>query len=190
MEIVFWGRGGQGAVTAAALLVLAASYEEKYAQASPFFGAEKRGAPVNAFLRISARPIFIHSRIYEPDCIIVLDAMLPQLVNVASGLKEGGTAILNASCSIGEVNLGANIGKIAILDATRIASSIYGHQTMPMTNMIMVGAFSRITGEVALEHVLTAIQYRFKGKIAEQNVAAAKEGYAAAEIILDRTAAI
>ena len=87
-EIVFYARGGQGAVTAAAVLVTALSKEGKYAQAFPFFGGERRGAPVKAFLRIDDKPITTRSQIYKPDCIVVLDSKLPGTMNVFDGLKQ------------------------------------------------------------------------------------------------------
>jgi pyruvate ferredoxin oxidoreductase gamma subunit len=87
IEIRFHGRGGQGAVTSAELLALAAIGEGKYAQAFPSFGPERRGAPVVAFCRISDEPIRIRANIYEPDIVVVLDSSLLKIVNVAAGLN-------------------------------------------------------------------------------------------------------
>ena len=93
IEIRFHGRGGQGAVTSAELLALAAIGEGKYAQAFPSFGPERRGAPVVAFCRISDEPIRIRANIYEPDLVVVLDASLLKIVNVAAGLKPNGILV-------------------------------------------------------------------------------------------------
>lgn len=99
IEIRFHGRGGQGAVTSAELLALAAIEEGKYAQAFPSFGPERRGAPVLAFCRISDEPIKIRANIYEPDIVVVLDASLLKIVNVASGLKPEGILVTTSNNS-------------------------------------------------------------------------------------------
>src|SRR4030066_755338 len=93
IEIRFHGRGGQGAVTSAEILALAAIGEGRYAQAFPSFGPERRGAPVVAFCRISDQPIKIRANIYEPDLVVVLDASLLKIVNVAAGLRQEGILI-------------------------------------------------------------------------------------------------
>ena len=87
-EIRFHGRGGQGIVTAAELLAIAAFYENKYAQSFPFFGPERRGAPVISYVRIDDDPIRVRMGIYTPDCVVVLDPQLPRIINVMEGLKE------------------------------------------------------------------------------------------------------
>ena len=94
-EVRFHGRGGQGAVTAANLLAVAAGHEGKYSRAFPFFGVERRGAPVQAFCRISDKPFRAYQNVYEPDTVVVLDSTLIKDVDVISGLKEGGHAIVN-----------------------------------------------------------------------------------------------
>src|SRR5512136_555458 len=95
LEIRFHGRGGQGAVTSAEILALAAIEEGRYAQAFPSFGPERRGAPVVAFCRISEASIRIRANIYEPDLVVVLDASLLKVVNVAAGLKPDGILVTN-----------------------------------------------------------------------------------------------
>ena len=97
IEVRFHGRGGQGAVTSAELMALAAIAEGKYAQAFPSFGPERRGAPVQAFLRISDTPIRLREKIYEPDVVLVLDPSLLATANVKAGLKPGGTLMANSS---------------------------------------------------------------------------------------------
>src|SRR5208283_5762471 len=116
-EIVFYARGGQGAVTAAAVLVAALAQEGKYAQAFPFFGGERRGAPVKAFLRIDDKPITTRSQIYKPDCIVVLDSKLPSSMNVYDGLKQGGIAVFNSALSPAEIKTRVPLAKIGTVDA-------------------------------------------------------------------------
>jgi pyruvate ferredoxin oxidoreductase gamma subunit/2-oxoisovalerate ferredoxin oxidoreductase gamma subunit len=174
-EIRFHGRGGQGAVTAARLLAEAAFLEGKNCQAFPFFGAERRGAPVVAFTRISDRPIRIRTQVYEPDYVVVLDPTLLEVVNVTAGLKRNGVVVLNAR----EPPKGIQ-GKVAVVDATTIAMETLG---VPITNTAMLGAFARATGLVSLDSILKVIQDKFKGKLAEKNVAAVKAAYERATVI-------
>ncbi|MCQ8898286.1 MAG: pyruvate ferredoxin oxidoreductase subunit gamma [Hadesarchaea archaeon] len=170
IEVRFHGRGGQGAVTAARMLAEAAFLEGKYAQAFPFFGAERRGAPVVAFARLDSRPIRIRSQIYQPDHVVVLDPTLLRAVNVAEGLKPGGTLVLNSREAPG--SLGA--GKVVWVDATSIAVQELG---APITNMAMLGAYVRATEEVSLDSVLRAVGGYFKGKAGERNQRAIRRAY-------------
>ena len=94
LEIRFHGRGGQGAVTASKILALAAFNEDRYVLAFPFFGTERRGAPVTSFTRIDDKRIFLRTQIYEPDVIVVLDPSVMGSTDVAKGLKEGGKFII------------------------------------------------------------------------------------------------
>lgn len=179
-EIRIHGRGGQGAVTAAEIIAIAAfKQDEQYTQASPFFGAERRGAPVMAFVRIGNKPIRLRSQIYEPDCVIVLDPTLLTAVNVLAGLKKDGIIILNSK---EEVFLG--IKNEYYVDATKIALDTLG---MAITNVPMLGAFARIMNEkykdkiqISLDDLNRTIEEKFAGKskkIAEKNVEAAKKTY-------------
>jgi len=115
-EIRIHGRGGQGSVTAAELLAHAAFFEGKWTQAFAHFGAERRGAPVKAFARISDEPILVHSQIYNPDYIIVLDPYLYKLLDVAAGLKRDGIVVMNTTQKPEETNIGNS--RIATVDAT------------------------------------------------------------------------
>ncbi|MEM2874890.1 MAG: pyruvate ferredoxin oxidoreductase subunit gamma [Candidatus Hadarchaeales archaeon] len=169
MEIRFHGRGGQGAVTAARLLAQAAFYEGKYSQSFPFFGAERRGAPVLAFARINDRPIGIRTQIYEPDCVVVLDPSLLKFVNVASGIKRDGKIVLNAKEPVKFPG-----ASTYIVDATGVAMETLG---APITNTAMLGAFARAAGAVGLESVIRAIQEYFPSKLVEKNVNAVKVAY-------------
>ena len=173
VEIRFHGRGGQGAVTAANLLVDAAIREGKYAQAFPHFGAERRGAPVVAFARISDRPIQIHSQIEEPDIVVVLDPRLFELVNVLEGLKPDGVVVVNAREKPFD-----SPHKTYCVDATRIAIDLgLVVSGWPVVNTTMLGALSRATGIVGLESIKWAITNNFKGRLGEKNAEAAERAY-------------
>lgn len=169
IEVRFHGRGGQGAVTAARLLAQAAFYEGKYSQAFPFFGAERRGAPVLAFARIDDRPIGIRTQIYEPDCVVVLDPSLLRHVNVASGIKSGGKIVVNTKDAVKFPN-----ASTYTVDATGVAMEMLG---APITNTAMLGAFARATGAVSLDSVVRAIQEYFPPRLVEKNVGAVKVAY-------------
>ena len=168
-EIVFYARGGQGAVTAAAVLVAALSLEGKYAQAFPFFGGERRGAPVKAFLRIDDKPITTRSQIYKPDCIVVLDSKLPGSMNVFDGLKQGGIAVFNNSLSPSDIKTKVPLSKIGTVDANQIADDIFGSMAIPFTNFAMLGAFAATTGWVGLDSIVEASYSKFTGNTAKNN---------------------
>ncbi|WP_054840811.1 pyruvate/ketoisovalerate ferredoxin oxidoreductase subunit gamma [Thermococcus peptonophilus] len=177
IEIRFHGRGGgQGAVTAANILAAAAFKEGKYVQAFPFFGVERRGAPVTAFTRIDDKPIRIKTQIYEPDVVVVLDPSLLDTVDVTAGLKDGGIVIVNTEKSKDEVleKLKKKPGKLALVDATGIALEILG---LPITNTAILGAVAKATGLVKLESVQEAIKETFSGALGEKNAKAAEEAF-------------
>ncbi len=170
IEVRFHGRGGQGAVTAARMLAEAAFLEGKYAQAFPFFGAERRGAPVVAFARLDSKPIRIRSQIYHPDHVVVLDPTLLRTVNVTEGLKPEGVLILNSKGP----PQGLRAGKVVWVDATSIAMEEMG---APITNMAMLGAYVRATEQVSLDSVLRAVGEYFKGGAGERNQRAITRAY-------------
>ncbi|MBA7709304.1 Pyruvate synthase subunit PorC [subsurface metagenome] len=172
IEIRWHGRGGQGAVTSAELLAQAAINEGKYAQAFPSFGPERRGAPVLAFVRINKKePIRIRAEITEPDVVVVLDPSLLSIVNVASGLKDGGTFIVNTRRSPEEIRVESGLTwRLATIDATKIAQEILG---IPITNTAMVGALIKATEVVRLESLVEPLRKRF-GRLAERNIEAMK----------------
>jgi pyruvate ferredoxin oxidoreductase gamma subunit/2-oxoisovalerate ferredoxin oxidoreductase gamma subunit len=176
-EILFYGRGGQGMVSAAGLLVSAIARDNKYAQAFPYFGFERRGALSRAFLRIDEDPILNRGFIKKPDCIVVADPKLPEFVDVTAGLKQGGIAVLNTKRDPREVDLGVRLSKIGTIDASKIAEIIYGFQTISFTNYIMVGAFAALTGWVKLPHVIEAIGDAYEPGMAERNQRAAQQGF-------------
>jgi pyruvate ferredoxin oxidoreductase gamma subunit len=170
IEIRFHGRGGQGAVTAAEILAKAAFEDGKYCQAFPFFGAERKGAPVMAFSRINDSPIRRRYQVYNPDYVIVLDDTLLEAVDVLSGLKEDGKVIINAKDN---VNLGKNVESYTI-DATGIALDILG---VPIVNTVMLGAFAGATEVVTLDSIINVTKETFPGKIGEKNAKAAQMAY-------------
>jgi pyruvate ferredoxin oxidoreductase gamma subunit len=174
IEIRFHGRGGQGAVTSAELLALAAIGEGKYAQAFPSFGPERRGAPVVAFCRIDDERIRIRANIYEPDLVVVLDASLLKIVNVASGLKPNGILITTSKDSPEKVKEDLKIkNRLAVVDAAKIAMEILG---IPITNTTMLGSLIRASGVVKKESFLPPLKERF-GRIAEKNISAFERAY-------------
>ena len=182
-EIVFYARGGQGAVTAAAVMVAALAQEGKHAQAFPFFGGERRGAPVKAFLRIDEKPIITRGQIYQPDCIIVLDTKLPAIMNVTDGLKQGGIAVFNTNLNPAELKFNVQLSKIGTVDANQIADSIFGSMAIPFTNFAMLGAFAATTGWVGVDSIIEASYSKFSGKTAKNNEKSVRMAYAATKVI-------
>lgn len=176
-EIRFHGRGGQGAVTAAEILAVAAFYDGKYCQAFPFFGVERRGAPVMAFSRISDKFIRQRSQIYEPDYIVVQDATLMDTINVADGLKADGKAIINTEKKKDQLGFDTEAG-VYTVNATKIALDVLG---VPIVNTAMLGAFAAVTGEVTLDSLKKAIKKRFPEKLAAKNVNAVEAAYNSSE---------
>jgi pyruvate ferredoxin oxidoreductase gamma subunit len=175
IEIRWHGRGGQGAVTSAEMLALAAIAEGKYAQAFPSFGPERRGAPVLAFVRIDAsQPIRVRSSITKPDVVAVLDPSLLKIVDVASGLKPGGVIIINTVKSAAQIRQEFGYkATLAILGATKIAQELLG---VPITNTTMIGAVVKVTGSVKVESLFEPLKERF-GRLADRNIEAMKRAY-------------
>ena len=176
IEIRIHGRGGQGAVVASKLLVTAAAKEGKKVQAFPFFGAERRGAAVAAFARVDDKKIRIHSEVYTPDHVIVLDPVLYKTVNVTAGMKEGGTILLNSSQEPSSFPFPPQF-KVAAVDAGGIAiKHKLGSRTEPIVNTAILGAFARLTGIIGIEALAEAIKESVPGK-GKENEAAAREAY-------------
>jgi len=171
-ELRIHGRGGQGSVTAAELIAVAAFAGGVYAQAFPAFGVERRGAPVQAFVRFSDETIRLRSQVYEPDYIIVQDSTLIRDVNVFAGMKPGGIAIVNTEKSGGyEAPEGV---RIITIDATKIALEEIG---LPITNTALMGAFAAATGEIDFSALEDAIRGRFEGKLADTNIRSAQRAF-------------
>ncbi len=179
LAIRFHGRGGQGAVIASKLLASALFREGWQVQAFPSFGAERTGAPVAAFLRADHAPVTIHSHIYEPDHVVVLDPVLLKTTDVTAGLAAGGWVLVNSAREPQELGLPDRF-HVATVDATAIALRHgLGTRTSPIVNTAMAGAFATITGLVRLESIVGVIPDVVPLK-AEANQAAARD--AAAEV--------
>lgn len=176
IEVRFHGRGGQGTVVASILMAKAFFHAGYFVQSFPLFGVERRGAPVEAYLRLDTRKILIRTNVYAPDHVVVLDPTLLAAVDVTRGLKHGGWILVNASSMPQEHAPFASF-RLAVVDATRIAlKHALGTRTHPIVNTAMMGAFARVLGEPPLEAVVHAIREEIPIK-PEANIAAAQEAY-------------
>lgn len=174
IEIKIWGRGGQGAVTTGQIIAIAALHDRKNCQTFPNFGVERRGAPVEAFVRIDKEPIRLRSQVYEPDIVIVLDPTLISAVDVTKGLKDGGTIIINTSKKPKELKLGKGF-KVYTVDATAVSMEIFKR---PIVNTPLLGALSAITKVVSLKSMQKAVDERFENEqMASLNKSAIKRVY-------------
>jgi pyruvate ferredoxin oxidoreductase gamma subunit/2-oxoisovalerate ferredoxin oxidoreductase gamma subunit len=174
-EVRFHGRGGQGAWTASLLLAQAGLIEEKNIQSFPAFGPERAGAPITAFTRISDEKIQLHSSIYEPDTVVVLD---PTLLgpSVSEGINEDTVLLVNTEKSSKEVldTLGLENIDTWTVDATTLAIDMLGR---PITNTAMLGSIVKATGIVKLDSIVRVVKERFEGKIGEMNAELVKKAY-------------
>lgn len=177
------GRGGQGVVTAAELLSVAAFRGGQHAQAFPSFGSERTGAPVVSYCRIDDVPIRSREPIVVPDALIVQDATLLHQVEVFAGLPAGGYVLINAATDA--VGLGLQDllteHRVVTVPATQIALR---HLGRPLPNLVLLGGFAALTGVVTLADVEAAAEGRFSGAVLEGNRAAAREAFAqVAEVV-------
>ncbi|QKV81778.1 2-oxoacid:acceptor oxidoreductase family protein [Amycolatopsis sp. Hca4] len=178
-EVRIHGRGGQGVVTAAELLSVAAFTEGRHAQAFPSFGSERTGAPVVSFCRISDAVIRTREPIVAPDVLIVQDATLLHQVNVFEGFGPGGYLLINSAHGFAELGLaefteGFRPERLLVVPATELARE---HLGRPVPNAALLGGFAALTGIVGLASVLSAISGRFRGPAVEGNLAAATVAY-------------
>ncbi len=177
IEVRFHGRGGQGVVIASEVLAQAAFRMGFEVSAFPFFGVERRGAPVTAFSRIDNKPIRIKSSIYEPDYVVVLDNSLLRGVDILEGLKPAGRVLVNYPDGKKLPSLPPRFTYF-VVDATSIAASHgIGSQTAPIVNTAIMGGFARMCDTVTLNSILETIRDIAPAK-EEENVSAAKEAYA------------
>lgn len=185
VEISFHGRGGQGAVTAANLLAAAALQDgNKGVQAFPFFGAERRGAPVRAFARISGEEIHLRSEIYNPDIVIVLDESIMDIVDVLKGLKDDGKILINTRRQPTDFEFSKKY-HTATVDATGIALKndiLVGG--IPVVNTPILGSVPRILDRVTLQSIQDVIRSKWTGKkeLGERNVKATQDAYDHTEV--------
>ena len=177
IECRFYGRGGQGALTACDIMVAALGCEGKYGQGFPFFAGERRGAPMNTYLRIDDKPIRRREQIYSPDVVCVLDSKLADNKIWYQGLKQGGIAVLNTRRSFESFSLPIELSKFGSLDATQLAIDTFGPTAIPITNTSMLGALAKTTGIVKLDSLLEAFRHKFSGRMVESNVEAARAAY-------------
>lgn len=173
------GRGGQGVVTAAELLSVAAFDEGAHAQAFPSFGSERTGAPVVAFCRIDDKPIRLREPIMAPEAVIIADATLLHQVDVFGGLPDHGYVLVNSSRTFDELGLGdlatrLQRDRLLTVPATEIALR---HVGRPFPNAVLLGGFAAMSGLLSLHAVTTAITEHFAGELGERNAAAATEAY-------------
>ena len=179
LQIRIHGRGGQGVVTAAEMLSIAAFVQGRHAQAFPSFGSERTGAPVVAFCRIDDREIRSREPILAPDVLIVQDPTLLHQVDVFQGLQPDGWVLINSKRSFDELGVGEiatrfRRERLLTVPATEIALK---HLGRPLPNAVLLGGFAALTGIVTLDAVAHAIRDKFTGAVGENNVAAATEAY-------------
>lgn len=173
-EIRFHGRGGQGAWTASLLLAQAGLMEGKQIQSFPAFGPERAGAPMTAYTRISEKPIQIHSSVYEPDMVVVLD---PTLLGpaVTEGMKPSSKVVVNTTETAEAVKKKLGVkNETWVVDATGMAMRIMG---VNITNTVLLGAIVKASGQVKLESVLAVVKERFQGKVRDQNLEVVEAAY-------------
>jgi pyruvate ferredoxin oxidoreductase gamma subunit len=178
-QVRIHGRGGQGVVTAAEMLSIAAFSEGRHAQAFPSFGSERTGAPVVAFCRMDDKEIRLREPIMRPDALIIQDPTLLHQVDVFSGLKKEGYVLINTNKSYDALGIwdfmkGFRLDRLLTVPATELA---YKHVGRPLPNAALLGGFAAISGMITIESVAEAIRQKFSGKVADSNIAAAREAY-------------
>ena len=167
IEIRWHGRGGQGAKTASLLLADAAFNTGKYIQGFPEYGPERMGAPITAYNRISDKPITIHSNIYEPDYVVVVDDTLLEVVDVTAGLKEEGAIVINTTKSADYLKsvLKGYKGNVYTIDARKISEEALGRY---FPNTPMLAAIVKVSGIITDEALLEDMKGSFKHKFAKK----------------------
>ena len=178
-QVRIHGRGGQGVVTAAEMLSIAAFLEGRHAQAFPSFGSERTGAPVVAFCRIDDKEIRLREPVREPDALIIQDPTLLHQVDVFGGLARDGYVLINTSrtfdaLGVGEFARSLRAERLGTVPATELALQ---HAGRPVPNAALLGGFAAVSGRISLDSVSAAIRDKFSGEVAEGNVAAARAAY-------------
>ncbi len=176
-EVRFHGRGGQGAKTAGYILAVAAAEEGWRINAFPEYGAERRGAPMKSYVRISDEPIRLRSSVKSPDVVGVLDDTLLATENVTDGMGEGAVLVVNTDQSADEIRaqLGNPNVKVFVVNATQVAMDTIGR---PIPNTPMLGAMAKATDIAGVEALKHAVDQRLGGKLSQ---AAIEANYAALE---------
>ena len=178
-QVRIHGRGGQGVVTAAEILSIAAFIDGRHAQAFPSFGSERTGAPVVAFCRIDDKEIRVREPISEPDALIVQDPTLLHQVDLFNGLAPDAYILINSARTFDELGLGELCDRfprerLIALPATDLARE---HLGRPIPNAVLVGGFAAMSGLISLESVAKAIREKFPGKLGDGNIAAATAAF-------------
>jgi len=178
-QVRIHGRGGQGVVTGAEMMSIAAFLGGRHAQAFPSFGSERTGAPVVAFCRMDGKEIRLREPIMQPDAIIIQDPTLLHQVDVFGGLKKDGYILINTTRSFEELGLGEfvkgfNPAHLLTVPASELAMK---HVGRPVPNVPLLGAFAALGGLISLDAVQKAIDDKFSGAVAKGNKAAAAEAY-------------
>lgn len=173
-EIRIHGRGGQGSLVLAQFMAIAALEDGKYGQAFPFLGGggERRGKPIVAFCRLSDHPIRIRSHVHAPDYVIVQDATILSEVDVAEGLKQTGSILINTDKSVAD--LGLEKSNAVTISADEMARRILGR---PIINTALLGTFAGFSQELSLEAALNAVRSKFPGELGEKNAQVVAESY-------------
>jgi pyruvate ferredoxin oxidoreductase gamma subunit len=179
-QVRIHGRGGQGVVTAAEMLSVAAFYEGRHAQAFPSFGSERTGAPVVSFCRIDDREIRVREPVMEPDALIIQDPTLLHQVDVFGGLRADGFILINSAKSFDELGLGEFVAgfrreRLLTVPAGDLARE---HTGRPVPNAALLGGFAALSGLISMTSLSAAIRGRFEGAVGEGNVAAANAAHA------------
>ncbi len=178
-QVRIHGRGGQGVVTGAEMLSIAAFLGGRHAQAVPSFGSERTGAPVVAFCRIDDKEIRLREPVMAPDALLIQDPTLLHQVDVFQGLRPDGYILINTNRSFEELGLGEFVAgfraeRLATVPATELALK---HVGRPVPNVPLLGGFAAISGLISLDAVIAAIGEKFAGKVADGNIAAATAAY-------------
>src|SRR5512141_1681499 len=179
-QVRIHGRGGQGVVSGAEMLSVAAFLEGRFAQAFPSFGSERMGAPVMAFCRVDDRDIRLREPVTEPDALIIQDPTLLHQVDLFKGLGANGYIIINSTrdfetLGLGELARRYDPAHMCAVPATELALKYVGR---PVPNAALLGGFAALTDQIRLESLVAAIREKFAPAIGERNVAAATEAYA------------
>ncbi|MBI2459607.1 MAG: pyruvate ferredoxin oxidoreductase subunit gamma [Parcubacteria group bacterium] len=175
-QIRIHGRGGQGVVTAAELIAIAAFKGGLQAQAFPSFGVERTGAPVESFVRIDNQPIMTKEQIYQPNVLIIQDASLLDNMDITAGADKKTIAIINTAKAKSDLKIDLPPANIYTIDATKIALEIIGKN---IVNTVILGLFAKITGLVNLASLKQAIEEKFSGNenLINKNIKAIERAY-------------
>jgi len=190
-QVRIHGRGGQGVVTAAEILAVAAFAEGRHAQAFPSFGSERTGAPVVSYCRLDDSPIRTREPVMEPDAVIIQDVTLLHQIDLFSGLSDDGYVLINTSRGFDELGLGEHFrafrpDHLRTCPATELALEHFGR---PLPNAALLGGFAGLTHQITLEAIVAAVRERFDGVVGERNAAAATAAYLCSRLLTHKATA-